>query len=318
MNTGLIFKDILFGVATGDALGVPFEFKSRKSLSIAPAVDMMGYGTHDVPPGTWSDDSSLTFCLAEALLGDFNPDLVAAYFIKWLREGFWTPRGKVFDIGITTRNAIYRLESGVRSELAGGIDESENGNGSIMRILPLIAFIVNRDINERFQIIKAVSSITHAHIRSVIACFYYLEYAGLLLKTKDKFNAYSIVQQIVPQFLQWKDIEEKEIDLFKRLLKSDISAIPEEKIQSSGYVLHTLEASMWCLLSTSNYKDAVLKAVNLGDDTDTTAAVTGGLAGILYGFDSIPKNWVERLARKNDIENLALRLERKYNYLYLQ
>jgi ADP-ribosyl-[dinitrogen reductase] hydrolase len=193
------------------------------------------------------------------------------------------------------------------------MDESENGNGSLMRILPLIASVIDRPIDERFQVIKSASSITHAHVRSVMACFYYLEYALQLLETNDKFKAYFDLQKIIPGFLTAMAIEEKEIDLFNRLLKSDISSVPREQIKSTGYVLHTLEASMWCILSTSNYKDAVLKAVNLGEDTDTTAAVTGGLAGMIYGFDSIPQKWIEQLARKEDIEALALRLERKYN-----
>ena len=106
-------------------------------------------------------------------------------------------------------------------------------------------------------------------------------------------------------------INPKEITLFERLLKSEIYKLEEDEIQSSGYVLHTLEASIWCLLTTDNYKEAVLKAVNLGRDTDTTSAVTGGLAGLLYGLDNIPKNWLQQIARYDDIENLAERLADK-------
>jgi ADP-ribosylglycohydrolase len=103
-------------------------------------------------------------------------------------------------------------------------------------------------------------------------------------------------------------VNPKEIALFDRLLKGNIHELPEAEISGNGYVLHTLEASIWCLLTTDNYKDAVLKAINLGDDTDTTGAVTGGLAGLLYGFENIPQNWVKQLARREDISDLAERL----------
>jgi ADP-ribosylglycohydrolase len=141
-----------------------------------------------------------------------------------------------------------------------------------------------------------------------------LEFAGRLLKTGDKFRAYFDLQQIMPEFLGDTAIERTEINLFNRLLKADISTFSPQRIKSSGYVLDTLEASIWCILSTSDYREAVLKAVNLGEDTDTTAAVTGGLAGILYGANSIPLNWIDQLARKSDIQNLAFKLDKKYNY----
>jgi ADP-ribosyl-[dinitrogen reductase] hydrolase len=167
-------KDVLFGVAVGDALGVPVEFKSRQTLQQNPVTDMIGYGTYNLPPGTWSDDSSLTFCLTEALTQDFNLNTIAQNFVKWRNESYWTPHGEVFDIGIATDQAIRRLITGTKPELAGGFEVHDNGNGSLMRILPLVFYIKDKEINERYQITKQVSSITHAHIRSVIACFYYL------------------------------------------------------------------------------------------------------------------------------------------------
>jgi ADP-ribosyl-[dinitrogen reductase] hydrolase len=307
-------KDILFGVAVGDALGVPVEFKSRQTLKQNPVIDIIGYGTYNLPPGTWSDDSSLAFCLAEALTQDFDLNTIAQNFIKWRSESYWTPHGEVFDIGIATDQAIRRLTSGTKAELAGGFEVHDNGNGSLMRILPLVFYIKDKEINERYQITKQVSSITHAHIRSVIACFYYLEFARELIARKDKFTIYRNMQSSISEYLKSFGINYEEIALFDRLLKQDIHLLPEEKIHSSGYVLHTLEASIWCLLTTNNYKDAVLKAVNLGEDTDTTGAVTGGLAGLLYGFDNIPGNWIEQLARKEDIEELANRLVQKFEH----
>jgi ADP-ribosylglycohydrolase len=303
-------KSVLFGVAVGDALGVPVEFLSREELSRFPVTDMKGFGTHHQPLGTFSDDASLTFCLAEALTLQFDMDIIARNFIRWYAEGFWGAHGKVFDIGFATRDAIERLIRGEKPEYAGGFEVSSNGNGSLMRILPLLFYIKDKPIEERYEITKQVSSITHGHIRSVIACFYYLEFARHLLRENDLTYIYSLLKIEISDFLKSKEINKDEIAIFDRLLKEDIYKLAEDEIQSTGYVVHTLEASVWCLMTSSNYKDAVLKAVNLGDDTDTTGAVTGGLAGLLYGYESIPAQWVKTLARRDDIEDLAKRLDK--------
>ena len=304
-------KSALFGVAVGDALGVPVEFNSRQTIRINPVTDMIGYGTYNLPAGTWSDDSSLSFCLAEALTQEFALNVIGQNFVKWYYENYWTPHGNVFDIGIATQQAISRLAKGEKPELAGGFEVNDNGNGSLMRILPLLFNLLDKPIKERYDITKQVSSITHGHIRSVIACFYYLEFAMQLSLGKNKFEIYKNLQTEVSNHLTKLAINPNEINFFDRLLKKNIHQLQEEEIQSSGYVLHTLEASIWCLLTTESYKEAVLKAVNLGNDTDTTGAVTGGLAGLLYGFDNIPKKWLEQIVRYDDIENLAKRLADK-------
>lgn len=309
-----IYKDILFGLSVGDALGVPLEFRSRKAIALAPVTDMIGYGTYNLPPGTFSDDSSLSFCLSEALTEKFSLQQIADNFVRWLHHNFWTPRGKVFDVGIATSQAIRRLKEGYPPELAGGTDESDNGNGSLMRILPLITHIKDKPIDERYQITKQVSSITHGHIRSVIACYYYLECARHIINGKDKLQAYKILQKEIPEYLSYLSVNPKEIALFDRLLNQDIYTLSEKDIHSSGYVLHTLEASIWCLLTTSDYREAVLKAVNLGEDSDTTGAVTGGLAGLLYGWETIPQSWMDQLVRRDDIIDLGIRMEKYVNY----
>ena len=303
-----IYKDILFGVAVGDALGVPVEFKNRQTIAQKPVTDMTGFGTYNLPAGTFSDDSSLAFCLAEALTQDFNLQKIANNFVAWLNNNYWTPRGNVFDVGIATSQAIRRLQGGCNPELAGGIDISDNGNGSLMRILPLLVYIKDKQLSKRYQITKQVSSITHGHIRSVIACFYYLEFARQIINGIDKFQIYKTLQTEISDHLNSLSINPNETKLFDRLLKGNIYELTDKEIFSNGYVLHTLEASIWCLLTTDTYEAATLKAVNLGEDTDTTGAVTGGLAGLLYGFDSIPKNWLQQIARREDIEDLADRI----------
>ncbi len=302
------FKAALFGVAIGDALGVPVEFSSRADLENNPVMGMLGYGTYEVPAGTWSDDSSLTFCLAEALTEGFDLKVIGKNFIRWYRKNYWTAQGIVFDIGIATKRAILRLEKGEQPELAGGSDESDNGNGSLMRILPLVFYAYNKPVHKRYELIQQISAITHGHVCSVIACFYYLEFAKQLIDGYDKLEIYKNLQKEIPAHLTQQSILLKEIQRFERLFKTDIQQLDVEQIQSSGYVLHTLEASIWCLLTTTTYKEAVLRAVNLGGDTDTTAAVTGGLAGLLYGHEGIPEEWLEQIARKEDIEDLSERL----------
>lgn len=300
-------KAALFGVAVGDALGVPVEFKSRALLQANPVTGMRGYGTHGQSAGTWSDDSSLTFCLAEALAEGFSLQTLGNHFVRWLHEAWWAPHGEVFDVGISTQAAIARLAQGTAPELAGGLEANENGNGSLMRILPLVFFLKDREWSERWALTKRVSSLTHAHVRSVIACFYYLEFADGLLRGEDKWAVYRRLQAELPRYLEALAINREEVALFDRLLQGNISEVAEPFIKSTGYVLHTLEASIWCLLTTGSFEAAVLRAVNLGEDTDTTGAVTGGLAALLYGWEGIPAHWIEALARKGDIEDLAER-----------
>ena len=298
-------QTILIGTAVGDALGVPVEFQPRSYLKANPVIDMREYGTYEQPKGTWSDDTSLMLCLAESMVEGLDSNTLAQKFIAWKNDNLWTPHGWVFDIGIGTRIAIERLENGMTPELAGGLDERDNGNGSLMRILPLVLHIKELDIEERYEWTKKISSITHAHVRSVMACFYYLEFAKKIIDGKEKFQTYNELQSELTQYFEQRKINPIEIHKFHRLLNDDISKVEEDNIKSSGYVIDTLEAAIWCILTTNNYKDAVLKAVNLGHDTDTTGAVTGGLAALIYGMNTIPKEWINTLVRKDDIINLT-------------
>ena len=301
-------KGGIFGVATGDALGVPYEFKSRAQMNASPASDMVGYGTYGVPAGTWSDDSSLTFCLMEGLIQGYDLKTIGHQFVQWLYKSYWTPRGTVFDVGMATRMAISRIEQGHTPELCGGMDEYDNGNGSLMRILPMVFYLNNEeDIDERFQMVKDISSLTHAHLRSVLACFIYVEYGLLLVQGLEKVEAYKKMQKEVTSFLKYQDFNPKEVNMYHDILEEDVSVIDEDRILGSGYVVQSLKASLWSFLNTTSYDQAILKAVNFGQDTDTTAAITGGLAGVYYGFDAIPELWKVQLARYDDIDNLISR-----------
>lgn len=299
----------LMGACVGDALGVPVEFTSRMERRTSPVTTMQGYGTWNQPPGTWSDDSSLMFCLGESLCQGFDLEAIAETFCRWYEAGYWTPHGEVFDIGNATRVAIGRLQRGIPALHAGGTGEQSNGNGSLMRILPL-AFYFYKTLNfpELIQQVHQVSAITHAHPRSQMACGIYISIAICLLEGATPPEAYLQGLENVAAIYNQAAFP-LEASHFSRVFSGKIAALPEATIRSEGYVIDTLEAALWCLLNTSTYAEAVLKAVNLGGDTDTTATVTGGLAGIYYGFDNLPKTWVKQIVRRENIMSLAARLE---------
>lgn len=301
MNTDKTSRPaVLLGVAVGDALGVPVEFKARGGFHVA---DMQGYGTHHQPPGTWSDDTSLTLALADSLSRGCDMRDIARNFVRWHDEAAFTAHDEVFDIGMATAKAIRRIKSGVAPERAGGAEENDNGNGSLMRIAPLVFYLADKPHEERFRLTQAVSSLTHAHAWSVMACCIYLEMLGKLLAGTEKDAAYADLRD---EFRSGHPAVGGDAPAkFDRILKADIRALPKRDIRSGGFVIDTLEAALWCFLTTDNYQDAVLKAVNLGGDTDTTAAVTGALAGLAYGLASIPAIWLEQVARHTAIRRIA-------------
>ena len=315
-------KDLIIGHAIGDALGVPVEFASRESLEADPVIEMRGYGTHKVPAGTWSDDTSMTLCLLESLarLGTIDYGDIMNNFMKWLEEGKFTATGKVFDIGIATRHALLRFKPDPISALMGAqvtdpllcgdSDEYSNGNGSLMRISPMALYLNGNLTEDTLQLVHNVSKLTHAHIRSQMACGIYVFIATELLMNKS-LNAVRTGIQKAHQFYQGQDDFKTEMNTYSRLWAEQFAKIPEHEIKSSGYVVDTLEAAIWCLLNTDNYCECVLRAVNLGSDTDTVGAISGGLAGLLYGLKNIPPLWIKKLQRLDYIEKLCNDFSRK-------
>ena len=250
-------RDCIYGQAVADALGVPYEFRARGTFRCA---DMVGHGSHNQPAGTWSDDTSMALAICDSYreLGYIDVDDIRGRFVRWYREGAYTVDG-LFDIGNATRAA---LECG--RGLAG---ERDNGNGSLMRTVPL-AFTDASDDE-----VRAVSAITHAHPTSTEACVAMVHVARELIAGASPAD-----------------------------VAGDVAARPVDKIGSSGFVRHTFDAALWCLANTSSYAECALAAVNLGDDTDTTAAVAGALAGIVYGIEGIPAEWLDTLRGKDVIE----------------
>lgn len=295
----------LWGALVGDALGVPVEFQDRDSLRKNPVTGMRGFGTHNQPAGTWSDDSSLLLATVDSLAccRKFDAADLGSRFVRWERDSFYTPHGKVFDIGIATSQAISRLASRTPPEQAGGDTELSNGNGSLMRILPIALWLRAAPDGELATFAQRASSLTHRHPRSQMACaLYCLLVRELLTGTppadawRTALHAFGRVYQQPPFLAERRH--------FQMLERGNLTDATERDIASSGYVIHTLTASIWCLLHSTSFEETVLKAVNLGSDTDTTGTVAGGLAGALYGLQSIPAEWKNRLARHDDIAGL--------------
>ena len=295
----------LWGSLAGDALGVPVEFKDRATVQADPVKDMRAFGSHRQPLGTWSDDSSLLLCSTESLVRhEFDTENMGKLFCAWYREELWTPHGKVFDAGVTTVNALSRITMGVRAEFAGGDDQFNNGNGSLMRIIPVSLRFAERPTKDLLDRVHRASAITHRHPRSQMACGFFSLIIRELLNGVQPAEAFTNGLAAFKNFYEPDPWWSAQFDYFQLLLAGDLAVRPESEIDSGGYVLHTLVASLWCLLTTSSFGDCVLRAVNLGGDTDTTGCVAGGLAGVHYGMRAIPEKWIRALARHDEVESL--------------
>lgn len=270
--------DAVMGFVVGDALGVPYEFKKRNTFKCK---GMSGFGTHHQPAGTWSDDSSMMLATLSSIYysGIIRPESIMDNFCKWYYTAEFTARGSVFDFGNTTAQAIINYEKNKDWKTCGGTSEFSNGNGSLMRILPL-AFIDStaEDINN-------ISLLTHNTEICKFACRVYIEIIRDLLNN----DLNSMEDFLIP---------------IKKMKKS--------QIKSDGYVINTLIAALWAFLNSHDYRSCVLKAVNLGNDTDTVAAIAGAMAGIRYGANDIPKPWLKKIARRDWIKNLCDNFDKKY------
>ena len=304
-------KDILLGTAIGDALGLPIQFLEREVVAKNPITTMEGLDQFNIPAGTWSDNTSLSFCLAESLCNGYDLNDIINKFTKWMYEDYWTPANETFDINYINYFAIVNLRNNGSPHVAGIDNKRGNRDESLMRILPLVPYILNMEEENRFRIIKEISSLTYRHSRSILACIALCEFAIQYINLQSVEEAYQAMQQTILQLLK-RDMFIEEGIPFERLTGlsyEEFKTIALKDIHSTEYVIDTLEASLWCIFNTTSYKDAVLKAVNLGDDANTVGAITGGLAGIIYGYDTIPPEWLEVLAKKDDIIELANKLD---------
>ncbi len=291
----------LLGAIVGDALGVPVEFSGREERSLDPVDGPRGHGTYDQPAGTWSDDSSLMLATADSLAQrGYDPADMMARFATWLKGKAYTPHGTVFDVGIATRQAIARFIHGSPATEWGGRGEMDNGNGSLMRIAPLSLFVHRLAPEEVVRCSAEVSGLTHAHPRSQACCAYFSLVLRGVLGGQALRAAMAEASALVAPF-----VSDGERGALARILDGSVLDAPIERIRGSGYVVHCLEASLWCVAHASSYRAAVLTAINLGEDTDTTACVTGALAGALHGLAAVPEAWLKVLASREYVEDVC-------------
>jgi len=294
----------LVGLLVGDALGVPYEFKTADQLQACAAIDMQPAHDFDrshpgVPPGTWSDDGAQALCLLESLMtcGKLDADDFARRLLDWYTRGHLAVDGHVFDIGIQTQAALARMLQGTPPLSAAARAESANGNGALMRVLPL-ALWSRGDDAELVRDARLSSAVTHGHLRSQLCCaLYCLWIRRLLHGAPDAWNeALAALRHLT------RDDAEAQLELAEHIRPE----LPPER-PGSGYVVDTLRSARW-LCEQADYEAVVLAAVRLGSDTDTTAAVAGGAAGVRWGVQGIPARWRDALRGRELLDPLRSRL----------
>lgn len=369
-----IWLDGMMGLVVGDALGVPVQFLSRteiKNRPEGPVTGMEAGGVYHMPEGTWSDDSSMALATLASIIEkkEIDPADIMKRFVKWELEGEYTPFGAAFDQGITCSRAIYNFVEQPDIKTCGATGERANGNGALMRILPVCLYYYDRmkkictSEDEAIEGIHVISGLTHNHIRGKMCCgIYYFCVKSIIdgIKKEEKPSLGILIQEETEKDLKpalaaslqegiekekkpalaallQEGIEKEKKPALAALLKegiaqglkyygrdlrnlgelahlgrlydlSELKETPEEQIRTSGYVIDSIEAAIWCLLTTDSYKDCMLKAVNLGDDTDTVAAIAGGLAGLYYGYEAIPKEWLAVIKKREWVEGILLSL----------
>lgn len=364
----------LMGLVVGDALGVPVQFMTREEIRTCaegPVVGMRGGGVYKMPAGTWSDDSSMALATTSSMCENWavDPEDIMEQFVEWQDDGLYTPNGQTFDEGNTCRKAINAYKEGKDTSSCGVTGEYANGNGALMRILPVCLFYydmihgeghfadckINRLVTEEEAIegIHKVASLTHNTLRSNMCCGYYYFLVKAILEGKklageirmqlmstagagsqaqdgiskeqseqiDAVALEAILQLGIDNALIFygRDVNNREeMGRLGRLVNlRSFKETPESEIKSTGYVVDSLEAAVWCLLTTGSYRECVLKAVNLGEDTDTVAAIAGGLAGLYYGYEKIPAEWRQTVIAYDAVIDYCMDIgDRKFRFGY--
>ena len=305
-------KSGLIGFAVGDALGVPIEFTKREKLQINKVTAMLEYRSHNVPKGSWSDDTSLIIATIEGIIkkeNEIDYNLILEEFINWADRGEYCSNDKPFGIGRTTLRSLYLFKMGYDYSKCGQNKISDNGNGSLMRILPIAyyCYYIKMENKEIYKLVKNISELTHSHEISILGCYIYTIFIIAILNGKSKEKAYEIIRRE-----NYSMFNAHIINKYKRILKIDIRSLSMNDISSQGFIIDTLEAVLWCFLKQETYKSTIIEVINLGNDTDTIGALTGGISGIYYGYKSIPTQWINDLKRKNYLLELCNRF---HNYL---
>ncbi len=284
------YRGALLGLACGDAVGTTVEFSPRGSFT--PLTDMVGGGPFGLKAGQWTDDTSMAMCLAESLVrcGGFDARDQMNRYANWYQHGYWSSTGTCFDIGNATRGALHNfLTTG--QPLAGNDDPGSAGNGSIMRLAPIVLRYL--DAPDLLEMAVLSSRTTHAAAECLDACRLFATVLARALHGQSKDDVLN---------LGTIDVSSEGL---RDIAEGGYLSKSRDQIHGTGYVVQSLEAALWCFATTDTFADAVLAAANLGDDADTTAAVVGQVAGAFYGASGVPAHWLERVHQRADIEQLA-------------
>ena len=299
----------IIGHAVGDAMGIPTEFSKREELLKNPVLEMIDSPDLGLPAGSWSDDTAMEIATIDSFIHKkcFDYKDIMDRWVKWINESEYTSTGVTFDIGRTCLKAIKKYCNGSAPLQCGSTSINENGNGSLMRILPvaLYAYMRNLDDISIQRLTDEMSSLTHAHEVSRLGCYIYVQFVICLLKEYEKEDAYRYVQD-----LDYSSYNVNSINLYTRILDGQIEGQILDDIKSTGYIVDTLECVLWIFMNAKNYKEAIIASTNIGGDTDTIGAIVGSMAGIYYGIDSIPSKWLDKLQRKEYLVELTSKFER--------
>ena len=301
--------DSLFGHVLGDALGTPVECLSRDYLQEHKVTEMLGgeSSQHKEPIGSWSDDTSMELALIDSIIKTktIDYDDIMNNFLLWIDEGKYTPSNHAFGVGKRCLASINNYKSGKNALECGNAEKESMSNGSLMRILPVALYSYAKKLSEEeiIELTNNVSSLTHRQEEVQFACYIYVKYIIDLLNGAKKEQAYDNLRNRKYTY------SNESINLYSRLIKDDIRELKINDINSSSYIVDTIEASFWCLLNNNNFEDTIITAVNLGQDTDTIAAIAGSMAGIIYGINNMPKRWIDALKKKEYLTSIFNKFE---------
>ena len=305
------FRGCLLGLAVGDALGTTLEFKCPGTFT--PLEDMVGGGPFALKPGQWTDDTSMALCLAESLLerGGFDARDQMRRYVRWWREGYQSSTGVCFDIGNTVAGALGRFSSeeartGRANPFAGSTDPRSAGNGSLMRLAPVPLYFAGEGPERAIEQAGRSSRTTHGAAAAVDGCRYLaaLILGALAGASKESLCGPFFTPAGTESYWQAHPLAEPVAAVAAGSFRTKGSA----RIRGTGYVVDSLEAALWAFDQSTSFGEGALRAVNLGDDADTTGAVYGQLAGAFYGETGIPAGWLEKLHQRGYITGLADRL----------
>ena len=310
-----IWVNGMMGVVVGDALGMPVQFVDRVELKNNPVETMEGYGTYNMPPGTWSDDSSMALATLDSIRekGDIDYTDIMERFVRWNFYGEYTPVGKAFDQGHTCMEAICNFVRDKNYKICGKTGEWANGNGALMRIMPACLYAYKKvatkewELKQALECVHQMSALTHNHLRSKMACgIYYFMISNIIENSGTLPERLQNGVDDAVRFYHEDIVNYVELAYYTRLFHLDeFAKCSEDTIKSSGYVVDSLEAAIWSLITTKSLEEALLKAVNLGDDTDTVGAIAGGLAALFYGYESVPEMWRKQIIKAEEIMALC-------------